>query len=159
MMAEIINFYMKIIKKESSTNFFLPPCCFVSTHFCTNLMNLGHVCNEKCDDNCNKHGSRSHKNVAKWSRKLVPGGDLFKCDKIFFPDNVSGIHWVLFVAYPKLKRVISYDSYGSKHVKIMNNLVWCLEKEWAVNGSNGSRPSKWEKLKPPDDNPKQINGE
>lgn len=52
-----------------------------------------------------------YKNVQRWSRR-VPGKDLFALDKIFFPINDGGQHWVCVVAFMQERRIQMYDSLG-----------------------------------------------
>ena len=56
----------------------------------------------------NSNGLYTFKNVKRWSRKL----SIFLLDKVFIPINVGNSHWVLLVAYIKLKKIKYYDSMG-----------------------------------------------
>lgn len=50
-----------------------------------------------------------YKSVARWSKK-VPLKDIFDLDKLFFPINVSNVHWILGIIDLTKKQILILDS-------------------------------------------------
>ena len=69
-----------------------------------------------------------YKQVKRWSKK-VPGKDIFGLDKVFFPINVSRMHWVCVVAFIQEKRIQFYDSFGSPGTHYLEIIFRYLQEE------------------------------
>lgn len=84
MMQELDNWQCSIDKSRR-------PSYFWSSFFRTNLREAGKY---------------SYHRVKRWTKKI----DVFALDKIFFPINVKGVHWVLAVMCMQERTITYYDS-------------------------------------------------
>jgi sentrin-specific protease 1 len=75
-----------------------------------------------------RDGKYDYKNVQNWSKK-VPGQDIFKLDKVFFPINQGRVHWVCAVAYMSEKRIQMYDSMGAGGVHYLQSIFQYIKDE------------------------------
>ena len=94
---------------------------FFKSFFISQLLNEGHI-------NPAIAGTYEYKNVKRWSKK-VPGKDIFQLDKIFFPINQDGMHWVCAVAYMQEHRIQFYDSFGSNGWNYLQHIFSYLQDE------------------------------
>jgi sentrin-specific protease 1 len=92
---------------------------FFKSFFITKLLNEG---NPSCD------GVYEYKNVKRWSKR-IPGKDIFNLDKIIFPINVAGQHWICAVIFVQEKRIQIYDSFGSEGRRYLDALFQYLQDE------------------------------
>ncbi|CAM9846570.1 unnamed protein product [Ascophyllum nodosum] len=72
-----------------------------------------------------ENGGYHYAGVRRWSRKIK----VFELDKIFFPVNVSNMHWCMAVIYVQQKRIHYYDSMGGTGKTVMKCLLMWLEDE------------------------------
>jgi Ulp1 family protease len=95
---------------------------FFNSFFMTKLLNEG-------NSNRSRIGEYEYNNIRNWSTNFVPGGDIFKVDKLFFPINVERTHWVLAVADILNEKIEMYDSGSRKYnyQSIGKNGIRCLE--------------------------------
>ena len=103
-------------------------------------------------------GTYDYKLVKRWSKK-VPGKDLFNLDKIFFPINQGGMHWVTVVAYMQKKRIQFYDSLGSPGNDYLQHVFQYLQDDHLDKKKRPMGTTGWE-LVPCDgrSTPRQLNG-
>jgi sentrin-specific protease 1 len=73
-------------------------------------------------------GQYKYQNVKRWYKK-VPGQDIFKLDKIFFPINQGLVHWVCAVAYMSEKRIQMYDSMGADGMHYLQSIFQYIKDE------------------------------
>mmetsp|Transcript_25279 Transcript_25279/g.60006 ORF Transcript_25279/g.60006 Transcript_25279/m.60006 type:complete len:594 (+) Transcript_25279:219-2000(+) len=78
----------------------------------------------------NAKGGYSHENVKRWARKK----NLSRCDRIFFPINVSNSHWCLAVVYPKKKLIRYFDSLGGQNSNCLKLLERYMQDEGSERG-------------------------
>ena len=99
-----------------------------------------------------------YKRVKRWSKK-VPGKDIFKLDKIFFPINQGNMHWVCAVAYMQEKRIQFYDSMGAQGKHYLNH-VFNYIKEEHQDKKKAPLPDmdEWKLVGCTSDTPRQGNG-
>jgi len=97
---ELINYYMESLKLRDQIlccHSMKKRCHFFPPFFFAQLKTHGYA------------------GVHRWSRH-APGKNLFTLDKIIFPVNVSGLHWVCVVAYMNQQVISCLDSLGcSQH--------------------------------------------
>ena len=67
--------------------------------------------------------------VKTWSKKLVPGSNIFKLNKLFFPCNIGQNHWACTVIFMEDKCIKYYDSLGGSGDLYINALWKYLENE------------------------------
>jgi Ulp1 family protease len=89
---------------SSGTCFCKKRCHLFNSFFITSLLNEGSY-------DPNVEGVYDYEQVRKWGDK-VPGGDVFKLEKIFILINVRACHWVCAVMFMQEKRIKIYDSLG-----------------------------------------------
>jgi sentrin-specific protease 1 len=106
---EIISFFLIMLAKRDEELCKQSPSrkrsLFFNSFFMTKLLNVGH-------SDPSLDGTYQYKNVKRWSKK-APGKDLFNLDKVIFPINENGMHWVCAVAFMQEKRIQFYDSFVS----------------------------------------------
>ena len=99
-----------------------------------------------------------YNNVKRWSKR-VPGKDIFKLKNIFFPCNVSNMHWTCVVVYMEEKRIQFYDSMGGDGMYWIKGLMKYLKDEWkAKKGGELPDADKWKLVAETPDAPRQENG-
>jgi len=99
-----------------------------------------------------------YSNVKRWSKR-VPGKDIFALDKIFFPCNLSNVHWACAVIFVQEKRIQFYDSMTGDGMYHMNGLLNYLKDEWKAKKGGGLPDlEKWRLLSCTADTPVQENG-
>lgn len=122
---------------------------FFKSFFITKILNEGHHTLD---------GKYEYKNVKRWSKK-VPGKDLFKLDKVFFPINQGQMHWLCACAFIAEKRIEVYDSMGSSGTKYLNCIFQYLQDDHMDKmGSPLPDLDKWELVTCRDSTPQQRNG-
>jgi sentrin-specific protease 1 len=132
---------------------------FFNSFFMTKLLNEGHS---------NHSGDYDYSNVRNWSRKFVPGEDIFEVDKLFFVINVERTHWVLAVAdmlnqkiqmYDSGSRLYNYQSIGKNGIHCLQNVFRYLQDEH-LDKKNTPLPnaSHWQLIPAQNDMPQQQNG-
>jgi hypothetical protein len=150
---EIIHYFLlmlaerdeEICQKDSDRK----RCHFFKSFFITKIMNEGHATLD---------GKYEYKNVKRWSKK-VPGKDLFKLDKIFFPINQGQMHWLCACAFITEKRIEVYDSMGSPGTKYLNCIFQYLQDDHMdKKGCPLPDLDEWELVRCRDDTPSQRNG-
>ena len=125
---------------------------FFKSFFITKLLNEGH-------SNPAMDGKYEYRNVRRWSKK-VPGKDIFKLDKVFFPINQGGMHWLCGVADITNRRVQIYDSMGSSGTLYLESIFQYFQDEHKdKKGSPLPDADKWELITCESDTPRQRNGE
>ena len=115
---EIVNSYMTLLllrDKEQCARIGCRRSHFFKSFFVTKYFRLG------------------YSGVKRWSR-AVHGGDIFALDKIIFPINLGGLHWVCVVAFMQKKVIEYHDSLASKKVnsqaeKYMKGILFYFEME------------------------------
>ena len=126
-------------------------CHFFKSFFVTKLLNEGNA-------NPDLDGKYDYKNVKRWSKR-VPGKDIFKLDKIFFPINEGRMHWICAVAFMKEKRIQMYDSMGSDGMHYLENLFQYIKDEHkAKKGCDLPNADEWKLVPCERDTPRQRNG-
>ena len=123
---------------------------FFKSFFVSKLLNDGHR---------TKAGQYEYKNVKRWSKK-VPGKDLFALDKVCFPINQGGMHWVCAVMFVQDQRICFYDSLGSPGHDYLEALFRYVQDEHQdKKGAPLPDADAWE-LVPcnPATTPRQLNG-
>ena len=122
---EVINYFYIMLATRDEEMCRLDPSRkrnhFFKSFFMTKLLNEGNA-------DASKDGQYEYRNVKRWSKK-VPGKDIFKLDKIFFPINQSHTHWMCAVIYIKEKRIQMYDSLGSRGMHYLKCLFQYLQDE------------------------------
>lgn len=94
------------------------------------------------------------------SYPLHTGKDIFNLDKIFFPINVGGSHWICAVAFMQEKRIQMYDSfYGSGHDYLRHILQYLKDEHLDKKKSPLPNPEEWVLVPTQPDTPKQANCE
>lgn len=94
---------------------------FFKSFFMTKLLNVGHA-------DPAMEGQYEYRNVKRWSKK-VPGKNIFNLDKVFFPINQGGMHWLCAVAFVTEKRIQVYDSMGSGGQHYLDSIFQYLQDE------------------------------
>ncbi|CAJ1894774.1 unnamed protein product [Cylindrotheca closterium] len=124
---------------------------FFKSFFITKILNEGHA-NEAIN------GTYEYKNVKRWSKK-VPGKDIFNLDKIIFPINQGGMHWMCGVIHMQKKRIQIYDSMGSGGHKYLQCLFKYVQDEHK-DKKKCPMPDidDWELVGTTSDTPRQRNG-
>mmetsp|Transcript_63781 Transcript_63781/g.94737 ORF Transcript_63781/g.94737 Transcript_63781/m.94737 type:complete len:213 (-) Transcript_63781:408-1046(-) len=124
-------------------------CHFFKSFFITKLFDEGNAATQ---------GKYNYNNVKRWSKR-VPGKDLFKLDKIFFPVNAGGVHWCCAVVFMAEKRIQFYDSLGGGGMTYLRGLFQYLKDEHkAKKGCPLPDEDKWELVTCTEDTPFQQNG-
>jgi Ulp1 family protease len=122
---EVIHYFLIMLAKRDEGLAKQDPsrsrCHFFKSFFITKLLNEGHADPEV-------DGTYEYRNVKRWSKK-VPGKDLFKLNKIFFPINVGGAHWICVVAFMLEKRIETFDSLGGSGTMYMEAIFKYLQDE------------------------------
>ena len=89
----------------------------------------------------------------------MPGKDIFKLDKIFFPCNVNNNHWCCVVAFMQEKRIQYYDSMGGHGIYYLEGLMKYIKDEWkAKKDGELPDPDMWKLVTCESDIPRQLNG-
>jgi len=153
---EVIHFFLTVLSKRDEAM-----CAndgtkkrshFFKSYFMSKLLNEGH-------SNPSMAGKYEYRNVKRWSKK-VPGKDIFNLDKICFPINQGGMHWVCAVAYMQDKRIHFYDSLGSDGMDYLEAIMQYVKDEHK-DKKKAPLPNddEWE-LVPcdPRTTPRQLNG-
>ena len=124
---------------------------FFKSFFMTKLLNEGNA-------DPSKDGQYEYKNVKRWS-KHVPGKDIFKLDKIFFPINQGRMHWMCAMVDMTEKRIEMYDSMGSSGMSYLKSLFRYIQHEHLAK-KNAPLPDieKWELVGYQPGTPCQRNG-
>jgi hypothetical protein len=131
---------------------------YFNSFFFTKLLNEGHS---------NRSGEYEYQNIRNWSTRFVPGEDIFKVGKLFFPINVERQHWVLAVIDMTNQKIQMYDS-GSQlyeYKSIGKNGSRCLEilfqylQDEHLDKKNTPLPNanRWQLIPCQSDTPQQSN--
>ena len=119
---EVINcFYTMLAKRDKELCTSDPEqkrSHFFGSSFMSALLNEGHA----------NEGLYEYRNVKRFSRR-VPGKDIFKLDKIFFPINVDRMHWVCAMIDMTKKKIYVYDSMASNGIKFLESLFQYIQDE------------------------------
>jgi sentrin-specific protease 1 len=125
---------------------------FFKSFFMTKLLNEG-------NDDKALEGKYDYENVKGWS-KNAPGNDIFKLDKIFFPINKDGTHWICAVAFVQERRIQMYDSLGSDGMHYLQCIFHYIKDEHQDKKETPLPDVDHWKLVPcTRDTPRQQNGE
>jgi sentrin-specific protease 1 len=124
---------------------------FFKSFFLTKLLNEGH-------SDPAMEGKYEYRNVRRWSKK-VPGKDIFKLDKIFFPINQGQMHWLCGVVFIQKKKIKIYDSMGSGGRHYLESVFQYLQDEH-MDKNKCPLPDidEWELVGTTRDTPQQRNG-
>jgi len=152
---EVIHFFLTVLSKRDeeicANNSSKKRSHFFKSFFMSTLLNEGNA-------NPALNGKYDYKNVKRWSKK-VPGKDIFQLDKIFFPINQGGMHWVCAVAFMQEKRIQFYDSFGSDGMDYIECIFQYIQDE---HQSKKSSPlpgqGDWSLVPCDDKTPHQLNG-
>lgn len=93
--------------------------------------------------------------------KQTKGIDIFSLDKIFFPINCHGSHWILAVVFMQEKKIQMYDSFHGSHMKYLEHLLEYLKDEHTDKKKGEPLPNDddWELIETNiDETPRQHNG-
>jgi hypothetical protein len=119
---EVIHFYYSLLEKRDEELCKEYPSRqrshFAKSFFFTKLLNSGSTSHENYEYSCQKQ----------WSNN-IPGKDIFKLDKFFFPINVSFSHWIVAVIFMKKKRIEMFDSKDGKYTKYLDFLFRYIQDE------------------------------
>mmetsp|Transcript_9523 Transcript_9523/g.19406 ORF Transcript_9523/g.19406 Transcript_9523/m.19406 type:complete len:198 (+) Transcript_9523:1-594(+) len=140
---EVIHYYLLLLSRNHES------CHFFKSHFMTKLLNHG-------------EGYR-YENVRTWARRAnlssTRPGDIFALDKIFFPVNISGMHWALVVAYMKERRLQYYDSMFGDGQEYLSAIMQYLQDEHENKKSRAlPHADSWQQIRCSRDTPQQVNG-
>jgi sentrin-specific protease 1 len=100
---EVINGYLRLLDRRHKENSSGSGISHVYLSFFMTQLT------ERWDKDMRVSDTFDYNLVQKWSRK-VPGGDIFKLDKLFFPINRRREHWLLIVAFMQEGCIRLYDS-------------------------------------------------
>jgi Ulp1 family protease len=104
----VINFFFSLLQQRDDLLCQQTPgrkrSHFFNSFFLTKLLDDSH--------------SYCYANVKRWTKKF----DLFACDKVFCPVNISNTHWCLAVIHVQDKRIQYYDSMGGAGRKWLEGL-------------------------------------
>ena len=115
----------------------------------TKLLNEGNV---SCD------GKYEYRNVKRWSKK-VPGKDIFNLDKILFPINMGGMHWICAAIFMTKKRIEIFDSMGSNGNRYLDALFKYIQDEHLDKKKSPlSDLDSWQLVPTQPTTPRQTNG-
>ena len=144
---EIINFYFKLLQMRDTILCNSGERKRQSYFFNTFL-------NTQLSDNV----SYQYTFVKRWS-KHVPGQDIFALDKIFFPINISGLHWALVVANMQLKQIVYFDSLYSDYnsTKYCNAIFEYIKNEH-THKKGTDLSNEWKICQQEESMPQQQNG-
>jgi len=123
---EIMNAYLKLLKNDRMFYF--------NVHFMNVLIGPS-----KTDF--------MYDNVKKWFK----GPEIFTMEKVFFPFNHGGVHWVFIVAYPLLKTIILYDSLSmlENNVFYLRTILRYFETKYESHYGTGTfTKNEWRLLTP-----------
>ncbi|KAL7564634.1 hypothetical protein ACA910_009323 [Epithemia clementina (nom. ined.)] len=153
---EVLHFFLTVLGRRDEELCAQDPkrkrSHFFKSFFMSKLLNEGNK-NRAID------GKYEYKNVKRWSKKVV-GKDIFQLDKVIFPINQGGMHWVCAVAFIQERRIQFYDSLGSSGMDYLRYILRYLQDEHL---DKKKRPlpdvDDW-KLVPCDveNTPRQLNG-
>jgi sentrin-specific protease 1 len=122
---EVIHYFYVMLAKRDEEMCRLDPSRkrnhFFKSFFMTKLLNEGNA-------DASKDGEYEYRNVKRWSKK-VPGKDIFKLDKIFFPINQGRMHWMCAVIHMKEKQIQMYDSMGGSGMHYLKSLFQYVKDE------------------------------
>lgn len=151
---EVIHYFYKVLAnrdaelQQQPKNNKTKRCHFFKSFFMTKLLDEGAT------------NSYRYANVKRWSKR-VPGKDIFNLEKIFFPINVSGLHWCCAVIFIEKKRIEFFDSMGGSGLHYLEALKRYLMDEWQSKKGGNPLPDadQWKLItgNDRDDVPKQQN--
>ena len=147
---EVIHFFLNMLASRDKELCEKDPnrkrCHFFKSFFLTKLFDEGAT------------DQYRYGNVKRWSKK-VPGKDLFALDKIFFPMNLSNMHWACAVIYMQEKRIQVYDSMHGPGDEQLRGLMQYVKDEWkAKKGGELPDADEWNLVTCEPDTPSQHNG-
>jgi sentrin-specific protease 1 len=89
---------------------------------------------------------------------FLPGKDVFELDKLIFPINRKGNHWVLAVAFKQAKRIQFYDSLGGDGMEYLKIAMRFIKHEHKVK-KKSPLPDEavWQLVPCEDGTPRQLN--
>lgn len=124
---------------------------FFKSFFMTKLLNEGNA-------DPSLDGKYTYGNVKRWSKK-VPGKDIFKLDKIFFPINQGRMHWMCAMIDMTKRKIYMYDSMGSSGMHYLKSLFQYIQDEHkAKKGIELPDIDQWELVGHQPGTPCQRNG-
>jgi Ulp1 family protease len=146
----LIDAYMKLLSERNSKAMSrrVPKCHFFTSFF-VNLFAPNFHCIWATKSNC----SYDHRKIARHVSRVVPGGDIFAFDKLFFPIHML-LHWFLIVVSVPEKMIQCYDSFGSGGLEHMEVIKCFLE-----GCQSTKNPETWTLFPSTMQNPpQQVNG-
>jgi sentrin-specific protease 1 len=93
--------------------------------------------------------------VRRWTRRF----DVFSYDLMFVPVNHGNLHWTLSVVNFRDKRIEYYDSMGSCHHQVTDNMMRWLKDEMEHKKQQVLDPSEWSTVLHGRDVPQQSNSD
>ena len=116
---EAIHYYFVLLRLRDEQLCRLKPgrrrCHFFKSYFLTKLLE---------DDK-----RYNYDNIRRWSRRQVPGEDIFALDKVFFAVNISRMHWACAAVFMQTKRIQFYDSMGGDGMCWLQGIFQYLQDE------------------------------
>ncbi|KAI9615090.1 hypothetical protein H4Q26_011629 [Puccinia striiformis f. sp. tritici PST-130] len=85
-----------------------------------------------------------HPKVSRWTRKI----NIFEKDLIFFPINLSNLHWVLGVINNRKKRFEYYDSLGGSGSGVLSKLRRYYQDEYQARKDEDVDLNEWSDYQP-----------
>ncbi|KAI7940012.1 hypothetical protein MJO28_013664 [Puccinia striiformis f. sp. tritici] len=85
-----------------------------------------------------------HPKVSRWTRKI----NIFEKDLIFFPINLSNLHWVLGVINNRQKRFEYYDSLGGSGSGVLSKLRRYYQDEYQAKKDEDVDLNEWSDYQP-----------
>jgi sentrin-specific protease 1 len=140
---KIINFYFYLQGVENERMCMLLPNTKCNYFFKTQFMNLLMDVDNADGSLAGKYNYKTDKH---WSQR-VPGKDIFKLGKIFFPIYFSGMNWALDMIDMPKKKIYFYDSMGSGGMDFLKSLFQYIQDEHEEkNGESLPDIDQWEQL-------------
>mmetsp|Transcript_36621 Transcript_36621/g.79758 ORF Transcript_36621/g.79758 Transcript_36621/m.79758 type:complete len:645 (+) Transcript_36621:548-2482(+) len=145
---EVIHYYLLLLARRDATlcqqDSKRKRCHFFKSYFMTKFLEEG------------------YSSVQRWSKRVnwssTTPGDIFSLDKVFFPINFRGLHWVLVVVYMSDRRIQYFDSMGGRGEEYLKAVLSYLKQEHeAKKGRPLPRADEWNLVCCTTDTPRQVN--
>ncbi len=143
---EAVNFYMQMLKKRDED------LCLKD-----NKRRRSHFFNSFFLEKLTGGGKYNYGGVKRWTKKAKIH-NIFELERIFFPVNISNLHWCMSVIHVQAKEVRYYDSMGGKGTTYLLALKrWLQDEHSAKQGCNWDDTG-WVVIPSTSDVPRQKNG-
>ncbi len=143
---EAVNIYMQLLKKRDDEL-----CSKISTRRHSHFFNSFFI--EKLIG----EGTYNYRGVKRWTKKAKIH-NIFDLERIFFPINISNLHWCMSVVHVQAKKIRYYDSMGGKGTTYLCALKQWLGDEHRTKLGCGWNDASWEMIPTTNDVPQQKNG-